>query len=64
LGPESRPAVRVEIENYLYTDESICYYQFFTDTSALNFKQNDYQWQVTFEELRNVDAVISKGEDI
>ena len=32
--------------------------------NALNFTQNDYQWLVTFEELRNVDAVISRGSDL
>ena len=26
MHPETRPVIRIEIENYLYTDESVCYY--------------------------------------
>ena len=64
MHPEDRSVIRIAIENYLYTDESVCYYQFFTDMDALNFTENDYQWEVSFEELRNVDAVISKGSNL
>ena len=54
----------VDIENYLFVDKSICYYQFFADQDFLDFEKNTYEWVLDFQRLTNVNAIIGNGASL
>ena len=61
MHPVLRNNLIVEIENYLYVDTAVCYYQFFVPESDLDMKNNRYFFEVEFERLSNVNAYIMNG---
>ena len=64
MHPTTRKALAIEIENRLFEDESVCYYQFYVDLDFLDFDNNDYNWKFTYERLTSVKAVIGNGKDL
>ena len=61
MHPENRNALAIEIENRLFQDQSLCYYQVFVNDQNLDETNNAYYWDITFEDLLNVEVAISNG---
>lgn len=61
MHPENRNALAIEIENRLFQDQSLCYYQVFVNDQNLDEANNAYYWDITFENLLNVEVAISNG---
>ena len=61
MHPETRNKIVVEIENRLFKDGSLCYYQVFVDEQNLDEENYAYYWEILFEDLVNVNATISNG---
>ena len=64
MHPETRPGIRLEIKNYKFVEDSVCYYQVYVDMDFLDVKKSDYDWLVTFDALKDVKAVMGKGKDL
>ena len=61
MHPETRDRITVAIENRLFQDGSLCYYQVFVDEQNLDEENYAYYWEILFEDLLNVNATISNG---
>ena len=64
MHPQTRNTLLVDIANYLFVDQSICYYQFFADSDFLDFEKNTYEWVIEFQQLRNVNTIIGNGASL
>ena len=45
-------------------EDSVCYYQLYVDMDFLDLKKNKYTWDVKFQNLVDVKAVMGMGKDL
>ena len=63
MHPELRNNLIIEIENYLFVDTAVCYYQFFVPESDLDMKNNRYFFEVEFDRITNTNVFLMNGTE-
>ena len=65
MHPELRNNLIVEIQNYLFVDTAVCYYNFYVPESDLDMENNRYFFEVEFdfENMINTNAYIMNGTE-
>ena len=64
MHPETRKSIKIDIENRYFKDLEMCYYEIFVDYADQDTWANSYEWDIDFQALTSVDAVLSVGPNL
>ena len=61
MHPETSNNVNISSNEFLFVEDSLCFYEFSVDENSLDTWVNEYKWKISFEKLKNVDVVFGFG---